>query len=65
MAERERRFTVISNDNLEKEREKELDYYKKERVRAYQTNPLREKLVKFTNEQQKGRRFSIEDLLKW
>ena len=65
MAERERHFTVISNENMEKEREKELDYYKKERMRGYQTNPLREKLVRYTNEQESGRRFSIEDLLKW
>ena len=63
MAERERRFTVITNEKLEQEREKQ-DLYKKERMRSYQTNPLKEQLSKFTSEQS-GRRFSIEDLLKW
>ena len=60
-----RRFTVISNENTMD------DYYRKERVRSYQTNPLnvqgqslREQFMRFTNEEA-GRRFTVEDLLKW
>lgn len=62
MTEEKRRFTVIKNENLEKEREK--DFYKRERTRLYQTNPLKEQFMRFTNEEA-GRRFSVEDLLKW
>ena len=60
MSTQKRRFTVISNE----ENVQEKDYYKKERVKSYQTNPLREQFMRFTNEEA-GRRFSVEDLLKW
>ena len=53
-----KRFTVISNEKLEKEIEL------KEKHRSYQTDPLRERLVKYVNEENK-RKFSIEDMLKW
>ena len=60
MTDEKRRFTVINNDNLTQEK----DYYKKERTKSYQTNPLKEQFMRFTNEEA-GRRFSVEDLLKW
>lgn len=50
--EERKRFTVISNPNMEEERE-----HKK----SYQTNPLTEKLIKFTEKE----KFSVPDLLKW
>ena len=58
MSDKKRRFTVISNPVLEE------NNYKKERTKAYQTNPLREQFMRFTNEEA-GRRFTVEDLLKW
>ena len=64
MSEEKRRFTVISNEKTSE------DNYRKERIRAYQTNPLniqgnslREQLMKFTNGEG-GRRFTVEDLLR-
>lgn len=53
--EQRKRFTVISNNKLNNN---------EERHRTYQTNPLKEKLMKFTNEEA-GKKFGIEDLLKW
>ena len=53
--EQRKRFTVISNNELNNN---------EERHRTYQTNPLKEKLMKFTNEEA-GKNFGIEDLLKW
>ncbi len=50
--EQRKRFTVISNPNTEKKEE-----YKK----SYQTNPLAEKLLKFTEKE----KFSVPDLIKW
>ena len=65
MAEEKRRFTVISNTKLEEEREeREKNKYVKARKASFQTNPLREQFLRFTNEEG-GKRFSIEDLLKW
>ncbi len=56
------RFTVITNHELEnKEKEKDKELSKHEN---YQTNPLREKLVKFVNNDS-GHKFSVEDLLRW
>ena len=59
-----RKFTVISNEKMNE------DNFRKERVRSYQTNPmytqgqsLREELMRFTNEEA-GRRFTVEDLLR-
>lgn len=52
--EQRKRFTVISNNEVNNQ----------ERHRTYQTNPLKEKLMKFTNEEA-GKKFGIEDLLKW
>jgi len=64
MSNEKRRFTVISNEKTTE------DNYRKERVRAYQTNPLniqgeslREQLMRFTNGEG-GRRFTVEDLLR-
>ena len=64
MSEEKRRFTVISNEEMSD------GYFKKERVRSYQTNPLnmqgqslREQLMRFTNGEA-GRRFTVEDLLR-
>lgn len=56
--EERKRFTVITNENYED------DIGVKEKHKSYQTNPLTEKLMKFTNNEA-GRKFSIEDLLKW
>ena len=64
MTNEKRRFTVISNEKTTE------DNFRKERLRAYQTNPLniqgnslREQLMKFTNGEG-GRRFTVEDLLR-
>ena len=64
MTDKEKRFTVISNET------KTENNFRKERVRAYQTNPLkmqgqslREQLVRFNNEEG-GKRFTVEDLLR-
>jgi hypothetical protein len=64
MTEQKRRFTVISNEELEKNNKIEEDNYKKERMRGYQTNPLKERFLRFANEEV-GRKFSVDDLLKW
>ncbi len=56
MTTEQKRFTVITN--------KEFVNHNEERHRTYQTNPLKEKLMKFTNEEA-GKKFGIEDLLKW
>lgn len=53
--EQRKRFTVISNNEVNNNQE---------RHRAYQTNPLQEKFLKFANEEA-GKKFGIEDLLKW
>ena len=64
MSEERRRFTVISNEEYTE------DNYQRKRVRSYQTNPLniqgqslKEQFMRFTNEEA-GRRFSVEDLLR-
>ena len=74
MTEKEkRRFTVITNndiDLLEQEREREFERERHADVttppdmRGYQTNPMYEKLLGF-KELQKKKRFTVEDLLKW
>ena len=53
--EQRKKFTVISNNEVNNNQERHL---------TYQTNPLKEKLMKFTNEEA-GKKFGIEDLLKW
>ncbi len=53
-----KRFTVITNDNFEKE-----SGFKEEH-KSYHTNPLKEKLMKFTNNEA-GRKFNVDDLLRW
>lgn len=58
-----RRFMVITNEDLIQEQQSENNYYKKERLKSYQTNPLREQFVRFSNEEA-GRKFTVEDLLK-
>jgi len=62
--EQKKRFTVISNETATN------DYFKKERIRSYQTNPLnlqgqslKEQFMRFTNGEG-GRRFTVEDLLR-
>ena len=62
--EQKKRFTVISNETTTN------DYFKKERIRSYQTNPLnlqgqslKEQFMRFTNGEG-GRRFTVEDLLR-
>ncbi len=54
--EQRKRFTVITNY--------ELEHKEEEKHRSYQTNPLKEKLMKFVNNEA-GKKFSVEDLLKW
>ena len=54
--EQRKRFTVITNQ--------ELEHKEKEKLRSYQTNPLQEKLMKFVNNEA-GKKFSVDDLLKW
>lgn len=51
-----RRFTVITNTSMNTE--------ESEHNKIYQTNPLRERFMKFVNEEA-GRKFSVEDLLRW
>lgn len=51
--EQRKRFTVISNPNMENQKE--------EYIKSYQTNPLTEKLVKFKEKE----KFSVTDLIKW
>lgn len=60
----DKNFTVIKNE------QKIEDDFRKERVRTYQTNPLKihgeslkEDLMRFTNGEG-GRRFTVEDLLR-
>ena len=52
-----KRLTVITNHELE---HREKHKYKSD----YQTDPMREKFMKFVNNEG-GRRFSVEDLLNW
>ena len=61
--ENKKRFTVITNEERI-EKEEQRDKYRNAILRGYQTNPLRERLVKFNNEEG-GRKFTIEDWLKW
>ena len=48
-----RRFTVISNPilNEEKSENYEKEKYKKKRIQTYQTNPLKEQFMRFTNKE--------------
>ena len=62
--DQKKRFTVISNE------QKTNDYFRKERLRSYQTNPLniqgqslKEQFMRFTNGEG-DRRFTVEDLLR-
>ncbi len=64
MTDEKRKFTVISNEKTIE------DHFRNERVRAYQTNPLKlkgqslkEEFMRFRNEEA-GRRFTVEDLLR-
>ncbi len=60
-SDQRKRFTVITNHELE---HKEKEYHEAEKHRSYQTNPLREKLMKFVNNEA-GKKFGVDDLLKW
>ena len=64
--DKNRRFTVITNIDAEsatKEKEKELKAATPPNS-GYHTNPMYEKLLKY-KEEQKKKRFTVEDLLKW
>ncbi|GEM_PF-2490296 len=64
--DKERRFTVITNTEAEvraKENEREKSATPPPDF-GYHTNPMYEKLLKF-KEEQKKKRFTVEDLLKW
>lgn len=63
MSENKTKLKVISNEKL-REKEFNNDKIEKHKTKMYQTNPFYERLIKFSNEQ-KHRKFSIEDLLKW
>ena len=81
MTENEKRkFTVFSNTNIpdidrerdrnkERERDREQEREKERGPvtppgREFFTNPIYEKLLKY-KEEQKKKRFTVEDLLKW
>lgn len=53
--ESKKRFTVITNTEFTNNENTERKQY------SYQTNPLQEKLVKFTQ----SKKFTVDDLLKW
>ena len=64
MTNERKNFTVITNDYQDE------DNFKKERIKTYQTNPLKiqgqslkEQFMKFKNGEA-GRRFTVEDLLR-
>ena len=62
MTEQNRKFTVISNTETPiKEKEKSTTTHPDS---GYHTNPMYEKLLKY-KEEQKKKRFTVEDLLKW
>ena len=61
--ENRNRFTVITNEERIQKEEKR-DKYRNAILSGYQTNPLRERLIKFNNEEG-GRKFTVEDWLKW
>jgi len=52
------RFTVILNEKFEQEEANN------KRSAYYQTNPLKEDFMRFVN-QEGGRKFTVEDWLKW
>ena len=56
-SEQRKRFTVITNNEYGKETEF------RDKQNSYQTNPLTEKLMKFTNNEA-GPKFRIQDLLR-
>lgn len=56
-SEQRKRFTVITNNEYGKKTEF------RDKRNSYQTNPLTEKLMKFTNNEA-GPKFSIQDLLR-
>jgi len=65
----ERKFKVITNENLTDNNNNSYDY-QKARMKSYLTNPLKiqgqslkEDLMRFTNGEG-GRRFTVEDLLR-
>ena len=66
--DKNRRFTVITNidaDLSAKEKEKEQGRTAATPPNSgYHTNPMYEKLLKY-KEEQKKKRFTVEDLLKW
>ena len=56
-SEARKRFSVLINEKFELDKQKGITH------NSYQTDPLREQLVRFRNDEG-GRRFSIEDLLR-
>ena len=65
--EKEKRFTVITNENITTA--KELKHKIKEpenpAIESYHSNPMYEKLLNFRNlQEQQKKRFSVDDLFK-
>ena len=62
--EKKMRFTVITNKDLEINKEVQEKEYNVST--SYHTNPMYEKLLNFRNlQEQQKKKFSVEDLLKW
>ena len=57
-SEAKKHFRVIVNEKMEHNEYMGISH------NSYQTDPLREKLVRFRNEEG-GKRFTVEDLLRW
>ena len=68
-SENKQRFSIIVNNSetteQEKEREREKDKRVSSPINSSQTHPLlQEKLMRYVNNEG-GRRFTVEDWLKW
>ena len=64
--EKRKRFFVIENEELENKQKENIENkrYRKAKASSYITNPLREQLAKFVNDEA-GPRFTVKDLLNW
>ncbi len=59
--EKQSRFTVITNTDIETTKATEKDINN-----SYHSNPMYQKLLNFRNlQEQQKKRFTVEDLLKW
>ena len=66
MSEKRQKFSVIINEKLERDAEARgigSPTYQTNPLSA-EANPLKEKLMRHVNEEG-GRKFTVEDLLKW